>query len=144
VCDYGAIIITSKRRGGNPMNQRIKAIREQAGLSQEKFAESISLTKNYISLVENGKRQLSDRTVSDLCEAYNINETWLRTGEGEMYVVHTIEDALGDLFDAVTNDPPDAFRKKVFLGLANLSPDDWETVERILNKMLGKKEEPGQ
>ena len=107
------------------MNQRIRAVRESLGLSQEKFALSIDLTKNYISLVETGKRQLADR-------------------EGEMYVVHTVEDALGDLFDAVTADEPDAFRKRVFLGLANLSPEDWETVERILNTMMGKKEEPGQ
>lgn len=126
------------------MNQRIRAVRESLGLSQEKFALSIDLTKNYISLVETGKRQLADRTIADLCRVYNVNEHWLRTGEGEMYVVHTVEDALGDLFDAVTADEPDAFRKRVFLGLANLSPEDWDTVDRILNTMMGKKEEPGQ
>jgi len=126
------------------MNQRIRAVRESLGLSQEKFALSIDLTKNYISLVETGKRQLADRTIADLCRVYNVNEHWLRTGEGEMYVVHTVEDALGDLFDAVTADEPDAFRKRVFLGLANLSPEDWETVERILNTMMGKNEKPGQ
>lgn len=126
------------------MNTRIKEVRLAANLAQAAFGEALGLSQNYIWMIETGKREPSERTIRDICREYGVNENWLRTGEGEMYVVRTVEDALGDLFDAVTADEPDAFRKRVFLGLANLSPDDWETVERILNTMMGKKEEPGQ
>lgn len=126
------------------MNTRIKKVRLAANLAQAAFGEALGLSQNYIWMIETGKREPSERTIRDICREYGVNENWLRTGEGEMYVVHTVEDALGDLFDAVTADEPDAFRKRVFLGLANLSPEDWETVERILNTMMGKKEEPGQ
>lgn len=126
------------------MNTRIKEVRLAANLAQAAFGEALGLSQNYIWMIETGKREPSERTIRDICRVYNVNEHWLRTGEGEMYVVRTVEDALGDLFDAVTADEPDAFRKRVFLGLANLSPEDWETVERILNTMMGKKEEPGQ
>lgn len=126
------------------MNTRIKEVRLAANLAQAAFGEALGLSQNYIWMIEAGKREPSERTIRDICREYGVNENWLRTGEGEMYVVHTVEDALGDLFDAVTADEPDAFRKRVFLGLANLSPEDWETVERILNTMMGKKEEPGQ
>lgn len=126
------------------MNTRIKEVRLAANLAQAAFGEALGLSQNYIWMIEAGKREPSERTIRDICREYGVNENWLRTGEGEMYVVRTVEDALGDLFDAVTADEPDAFRKRVFLGLANLSPEDWETVERILNTMMGKKEEPGQ
>lgn len=126
------------------MNTRIKEVRLAANLAQAAFGEALGLSQNYIWMIETGKREPSERTIRDICREYGVNENWLRTGEGEMYVVRTVEDALGDLFDAVTADPPDAFRKRVFLGLANLSPDDWETVERILNKVTAQKEKPGQ
>lgn len=126
------------------MNTRIKEVRLAANLAQAAFGEALGLSQNYIWMIEAGKREPSERTIRDICREYGVNENWLRTGEGEMYVVRTVEDALGDLFDAVTADEPDAFRKRVFLGLANLSPEDWETVERILNTMMGKNEKPGQ
>ncbi len=126
------------------MKERIKTIRKSLGKNQTEFGIPLGLRQSTITAYETGLRQPSNAVIASICREYNINETWLRTGEGEMYVVHTVEDALGDLFDAVTADEPDAFRKRVFLGLANLSPEDWETVERILNTMMGKKEEPGQ
>ena len=121
------------------MKDRLKQIRKNAGKNQTEFGATLGLKQSTITAYETGARTPLDTVITSICREYNVNETWLRTGEGEMYVVRTLEDALGDLFDAVTDDPPDAFRKKVFLGLANLSPEDWETVERILNKMMGKK-----
>lgn len=60
-------------------------VRKQNKLNQEEFAERLNLSRNFINQVENGKRNLSDRTILDICREFNINEEWLRTGEGEMY-----------------------------------------------------------
>ncbi len=68
------------------MISRIIAIREKKNLSQEQFAQKIGVSRNFISLVETGKRNLSDRTISNICQTFNVNETWLRTGEGEMFL----------------------------------------------------------
>ncbi len=66
------------------MNKRILEIRKDAGKTQDVFAEKLGLTKNFISLIETGKREPSDRTIKDICREFNINEDWLRTGKGEM------------------------------------------------------------
>ncbi len=66
------------------MIKRIIQIREQTGLSQEKFAERLGLSRNFINQVENGKKNISDRTISDICREFNINEEWLKKGTGEM------------------------------------------------------------
>ena len=67
------------------MNERIKSIRKSLNLTQELFSKKLNLSRNYIALIETGDRIPSDRTISDICREYNINEHWLRTGEGEMY-----------------------------------------------------------
>lgn len=74
------------------MQERIKLLREQLGYSQEFFAKEVGLTKNYISLVENGKRTFAERTLKDICRKFNVNENWLRTGEGKMFIEVLPED----------------------------------------------------
>lgn len=66
------------------MNERIKLLRKELNLSQELFADRLGLTKNYISLVENGNRNLSEQSQKILCSLYNVNEEWLKSGTGEM------------------------------------------------------------
>lgn len=68
------------------MIKRIIKIREDNGLNQEKFAEKIGLSRNFINQVENGKKNISDRTISDICRLFNVNEEWLRTGNGKPYL----------------------------------------------------------
>lgn len=68
------------------MNKRIAEVRRSTGLNQQDFATKIGLTKNFVSLLETGNRIPSDRTVSDICREFNVNETWLRTGEGEPFI----------------------------------------------------------
>lgn len=67
------------------MNQRVKEVRKALGLSGEKFGEPIGVTKTAISLLESGKNNITDQMVKSICLAYNVNETWLRTGEGQMF-----------------------------------------------------------
>lgn len=68
------------------MNDRIAQVRKQAGLTQKKFAEKIGLTRNFVWMIENGVRVPSDRTIADICREFGVSETWLRTGEGEMFL----------------------------------------------------------
>lgn len=67
------------------MNTRIKFLRKNSGLTQEKFAERIGLKQNSIALIESGKRNISDQTILSICREFGVREEWLRTGEGEMY-----------------------------------------------------------
>lgn len=66
------------------MNNRIVQLRKNREWTQDEFAEKMGISKNYVSLIENGKKKPSDRLVSDICREFNVNEKWLRTGEGEM------------------------------------------------------------
>lgn len=64
------------------MNERIKKVRLEHGLSQEEFGKKIGIRRSSVSLLESGKNTPADRTVKLICQEFNVNEQWLRTGEG--------------------------------------------------------------
>lgn len=68
------------------MNNRLKLIRKHFGINQKEMGDKIKLSQTHISSLENGAREITDRIISDICREFNVNEHWLRTGEGEMFV----------------------------------------------------------
>lgn len=65
--------------------ERIKCLRNELELKQDDFGKKLNLTKFAISNYENGRTGVPDRVISDICREFDVNETWLRTGEGEMF-----------------------------------------------------------
>ena len=77
------------------MNDRILQVRQhpKINLSQEAFGKRLGLTGSGISLIESGRRNASEQVILSICREFNVNERWLRSGEGEMFV-ETAEDSL--------------------------------------------------
>lgn len=84
------------------MKNRIKLLRKELGLTQEKFAERLSMKRNTIANYEIGRNEPIDAVISLICKEYNVNEEWLRTGEGDIFkkrlpadeVAYFVEDLL--------------------------------------------------
>lgn len=122
------------------MNNRISLIRKQKGLKQDAFAERLGLTKNFISLVETGKREPSDRTIKDICREFGVNETWLKTGEGEMYLPEDRERELARLTVDLFTESPESFKNRFISLLAKMSDEEWALLENMVDKLANKKE----
>ena len=54
-------------------------------LTQQEFADKLGIARNNIAGYETGKRSPSDAVVSLICAKFNVNEDWIRTGEGEIF-----------------------------------------------------------
>lgn len=67
------------------MDERLKLIRKHFHLSQESFADRLGIKRSAISNYEIGRNVPIDAVVSLICREFNVNETWLRTGVGEMF-----------------------------------------------------------
>ncbi len=67
------------------MNERIKALRKHLGYTQQEFADRIGLKRNTIAQYEIGRNEPIDAVILSMCREFNVNENWLRTGEGEMF-----------------------------------------------------------
>lgn len=120
------------------MNSRIALVRKQKKCKQDDFAESLGLTKNFISLIETGKREPSERTIKDICRVYNVNEAWLRTGEGEMFLPRDREAEIAKLTVELLTEESDSFKNRLITALSRLSVEQWELLEEIAESMIKK------
>lgn len=116
------------------MNGRICDVRKSQGLTQEKFAERLGLTRNFIWMVERGDRFPSDRTIADICREFNVREEWLRNGTGEMFIQRTLDQEIAAFLGDATSDKGD-FRYRLISVLARMSPDQWSLLEQIAHDL---------
>ena len=66
------------------MHERFKKIRSENKLTQEEFGRTIGIGKTSVSKLESGENNPSERTIKLICSEFNVNEHWLRTGEGSL------------------------------------------------------------
>lgn len=120
------------------MNERIRELREFLGKSQEDFAQSLELSRNYISLVENGQRNMSSHTIKVLCTLYDVNENWLRTGEGMMFVEKTEDEEISEMLADIQLSGSSSFKHRLAVALARLDDNGWKWLEEFVNSIALK------
>lgn len=72
-------------------NQRIHEIRTTLNLTLEKFGKRLGVTKVAISNIEKGNRNLTEQMRKAICREYSVNELWLTSGQGEMFIADTVK-----------------------------------------------------
>lgn len=117
------------------MNNRVKELRTELGLSIRKFADDINLTAGTISLIENGKRNLTDRSISDICRIYHVNELWLRTGEGSMFQERTREIEIAEMTAAMYKADENDFQYQLMKLIAQLTPEQVHMLREIVEQL---------
>ena len=122
------------------MKERIKELRKSLGITQQDFADKLGLKRNTIATYEIGKAVPSDRVVSDLCNKYNVNEEWLRTGEGEMFVALNRTQQIAQLTADLFKGEIDSFKERLLLALAKLDENEWKVLEKIAEDLTKEKD----
>jgi transcriptional regulator with XRE-family HTH domain len=69
-----------------PVYERIKEIRTTLGISQVEFSKRIFVSKGFYGDIEVGKKKLNNRIIFIVSKQFNVNEKWIKTGEGEMFM----------------------------------------------------------
>lgn len=110
--------------------ERIKEIRKIQGLTLEKFGEKIGMKKNSVSQIESGKNAVTEQVIKSICREFNVNEEWLRTGTGDMFLPTDRNTDLAKLTKQLLNEESDSFKNRFISMLANLSVDEWEVLEK--------------
>lgn len=114
------------------MHDRIKHLRKELlHLTQEEFANSLKISRSNLGSIEIGRVNVTDRIISDICEKFNVNENWLRTGEGETFLKLDREAEIAQLAATLFKDEEDSFRTRLILTLANLNSDELQLLEKI-------------
>ena len=121
------------------MNERLKQLRTVLGLSQEAFGETVGVTKAAISRIESGINSLSDRMILSIVTQLNVNERWLRTGEGDMFIELSKDEQIEDFIGNLLSSEEDSFKRRLISGLAALDENGWNVLEKFLDSIQIKK-----
>ena len=123
------------------MNDRIKELRKELGLSGEKFGERIGVKKAAISKIESGVVGLSDSNILAICREFNVNEEWLRYGTGEMFKDMTLDEEIISFIGDIQWDASNTFKKRFISAVAKLNDEEWKVLEKIIVDMASDIEE---
>lgn len=123
------------------MKERLKEIRKRNsnGKTQETFANYLEISKENISSYESGRRNPSDAFIKLVCEKCNVNENWLRTGNGEMFMPETKDEQISKMLANVMKSEDGNFKKKLISALAQLDKDGWDKLEEFVDMISKKK-----
>lgn len=97
------------------MFNRLKEIRKNANLTQNDFASKIGASRGMIAKYETGLVIPDSSMIELICMKFNVNRTWLETGEGEPYKQSALIPEL--------------------LRIVQASPNLQETLERVFSVM---------
>lgn len=118
------------------INDRLSFLISELAMSRTKFAERLHVTPQFVSALCLGTKSPSDRTISDICREFNVDEIWLRTGEGEMFVKLSRDDEIAAYIAKVLSDKDAVFQRKLLLILSRLSPDCLAELEKVADDIL--------
>ena len=120
-----------------PLHERIEMLIKTLGLKQTQVAERLNISRAFVSELCSGRSKPSDRTISDICREFDVNETWLRTGEGEMFIEKSREEEIAAFIGNILKGEPD-FRRRLVSVLARLSVEEWILLEEMAKKLSDK------
>ena len=122
------------------MNERIKKVRKFLDMTQQEFADRIGIKRNTIAQYEIGRNEPIDSVINLMCREFNVNETWLRTGEGEMFVEISLDEEIASFIGRIQMEDKINFKKRFVSALAKLDEDEWEVLEKLVLDMCKEKD----
>lgn len=125
------------------MNERLKKLRKTLDLTQQQLAEHLGVKRNTVAQWELGINAITEQVITSICREFDVNKEWLRTGEGEMFVIRSDEEELAAFFGDILNDGS-SFKKRFISALAALDTEDWKVIEKFINSIIAEKKERGE
>lgn len=118
--------------------QRVKVVRKELGMTLDAFGKRVGVTKTAISNIENGARCLTDQMLLSICREFNVNEQWLRSGEGDMFLRLSRNDEIAAYVARVMKDENAYYQQKMLLFFSRLSPEMLRKLEEVAKDILSE------
>lgn len=116
------------------INSRISEVIADSGLSKTEFSRRVNVSQSHVSRIVSGETGVSDRTISDICRVFRVNETWLRTGAGEKYRKKARAEELAEIFADLEVD--DTVKARCIRTLAELPEEYFVQAMELGKKFL--------
>lgn len=113
------------------INQRIKELRKQLRYNQKDFGKKIGIGQAGVSWIEQDGNTVTDQNIRIICDAFNVSERWLRTGEGPQQR-ETREALLSKLAEQYSLSPDGV---DIIRAVLSLSPSEWDAAVGIIRSL---------
>lgn len=130
--------IKKKEEVSQYLKDRLRKLRKALGLTQEEFASKIGIKRNSYANYEIGRNHPIDAVVFSICREYHVSETWLRSGEGEMFLPLDEETIIQQWVRDTFTDENASFQRRFAMMMAELSPCQWKELENKAKMLLGR------
>lgn len=125
------------------MNNRVRDLRIALNLTMEKFGQQLGVGKTAISKIEHGERNVTEQMLLSICKTNwggkYVSEKWLRTGEGEMFLIPPEEDEYVKAAAKLSNDP---VATAIMIEYSKWDDNTKETFKNSLKNIIKMIEEP--
>ena len=122
------------------MNERIKLLRKALELNQTDFGARIGVKQGTVAAYESGARVPLDSVVVSICREFGVSESWLRSGEGEMFLQLSREEEITKFCMSIIRDPDSEFQRQFVPVLARLEPPQWQLLSDMADKLLAQRD----
>ena len=122
------------------IGERIEILRKDLSMSRRVFGERLGVSESVIVNIEYDRLKRPDQKESSyklICKEFNVNEEWLRTGNGEMFIQLTRDQLITD-FAADLIMENDTFKKRLVEALAKLDESEWDVLEKLAESLIKK------
>lgn len=114
------------------INERFLQIRESLDMSRKAFGERLGVSDSVIKNIEYNVTEPKPLLIQQICKEYKVDRDWLETGEGEMSLPQTKDDALTDFFATILSEEDDSFKRRFVEMLSGLDESGWVFLENTL------------
>ena len=122
-------------------NERITLLRKQLGLSQTAFGEHLGVSRGVIKNIDDKLVPAKPLMIKQICKEFGVSQTWLETGEGDMFEPQTQDEELAQLFGDLLGDPDDTFKKRFISALLQLDSGEWGKIEQFCRTVIDSRNE---
>lgn len=123
------------------INERIFQLRKSLKLSRTAFGEPLAASDSVIKNLEYNITEPKPTFIELICRTYGVSQTWLETGEGEMFEPQTQDEELAQAFGELLADPDDTFKKRFIAALLQLDPSEWGAIEQFCRTVIDSRNE---
>jgi transcriptional regulator with XRE-family HTH domain len=114
------------------INERIVyLIDTECSGNKSAFARKVNITPAYAAQLYKMERVPSDRTISDICRIFDIQEDWLRYGLEPMRAAKSREEEIAELVGSALSGSSD-FKKAVIKMICSRTDDELKALEAAL------------
>lgn len=113
------------------INERFRIIYKESGLSQEKFADKIKRSRGEVANIIYDKTVPKDKIIEATCEAFDIQEDWLRYGLEPMRAAKSREEEIAELVGSALSGSSD-FKKAVIKMICSRTDEELKALEAAL------------